>query len=260
VIYDESLRSGGNYLCKKVFKYINSGGKLVPAHLREYIYITSNKFYKLAYTFKYVNEDKNNYMNENFNLYAKFLDNPYKDRNASYVFLSNSDNSDERFMTDYLGEINEHFNHYLFSGTEVYNGYNNSEIANIFSAITYNGNNTTTNLTNYLNNNFDYFRISALTRERDAQQTLKDGASSLLTTTLATDGTLINYKKLHEDITNINYSGILPLKTLTLITGTSFTSIFGDNKETSYLTYDKVSNTNDLANPSLTPTVFVEAL
>jgi len=260
VIYDESLRSGGNYLCKKVFKYINSGGKLVPAHLREYIYITSNKFYKLAYTFKYVNEDKINYMYENFNLYAKFLDNPYKDRNASYVFLSNSDNSDGRFMTDYLGEIYDHFNNYLFSGMEVYNAYNNSEIANIFSAITYNGNNTTTNLTNYLNNNFDYFRISALTRERDAQQTLKDGSSSLLTTTLATDGTLINYKKLHEDITNINYTGILPLKTLTLITGTSFTSIFGDNKETSYLTYDKVSNTNNLANPSLTPTVFAEAL
>jgi hypothetical protein len=260
VIYDESNRSGANYSCKKVFKYINSGGKLVPAHLREYIYITSNKFYKLAYTFKYVNEDKNNYMYENFNLYAKFLDNPRNDRNASSVSLTNSDNSDGRFMTDYLGEINDNYNNYLFSGTEVYDGYNNSEIANIFSAITYNGNNTATNLTNYLNNNLDYFRISALTRERDAQQQLKDGASSLLTTTLATDGTLINYKKLHEDITNINYTGILPLKTLTLITGTSFTSIFGDNKETSYLTYDKVSNTNNLANPSLTPTVFVEAL
>lgn len=261
VIYDEStLQSNRNYYCKKVFKYINSGGKFVPAHLREYIYVPSNKFYKLAYTFKYLNEDKNNYIYENFNLYVKFLYSPGEDRGASYVSLTNGDNSDDRFMTAYLGEIYDNYNQYLFSGDEVYNAYNDSNMVNIFSAITYNNGNNATTLANYLNNNLDYFRINALTRERDAQQALKDGASSLLATTLATDNTLGIYKKLYEDINNINYLGALPLKELSLITSASFAAIFGNNKETEFITYDKTTDTNNLANPTLTPTVFVEVI
>lgn len=74
VIYDESNRLGGSstYSCKKVFKFILFNKKFRPAYLKQYINIPTNKFYKLAYTYYYINKTPNN-INDNFQLYYKYL-------------------------------------------------------------------------------------------------------------------------------------------------------------------------------------------
>ena len=278
VIYDEStLQSNRNYSCKKVFKYINNGIKYVPAYSRNYIEIPTNKFYKLAYTFKYVN-DTTSWIYDYFNIYAKFLNNPRNDRGASSVLLTNGDNSDSQFDTYYLSDINVNYASYLFSGDAIYRAYNNTDMIRIFSTISYDNNNDArTNslnyaaLTEYINNGrldnapIDYFRLNALTNEINTKQVLLDGAYDKLTGILNSDSTITNYKTLYNDIRNIKFKDELPLKSLTLNRGTPFVSIFGtdnagENKATDYITYDKVSDTNNLANPVLTQAVYIEAL
>jgi len=74
VIYDESNKPSGNsvYNCKKVFKYILFNNKFKPAYLKQYINIPTNKFYKIAYTYYYLNNTASS-INDNFQLYYKYL-------------------------------------------------------------------------------------------------------------------------------------------------------------------------------------------
>jgi len=72
VIYDESNLSGAQYNCKKVFKYNLYNNRYRPSYLRQYIQIPTNKFYKLAYSYYYINNTTSN-RNEEFKLYYRYL-------------------------------------------------------------------------------------------------------------------------------------------------------------------------------------------
>jgi hypothetical protein len=72
VIYDESNLSGAQYNCKKVFKYNLYNNRYRPSYLRQYIQIPTNKFYKLAYSYYYINNTTSN-RNEDFKLYYRYL-------------------------------------------------------------------------------------------------------------------------------------------------------------------------------------------
>lgn len=75
VIYNENNRSGGNsiYNCKKVFKYNLYNNKYRPSYLKQYVEIPQNRFYKLAYTYYYINNTSTN-IDTNFQLYSSYLD------------------------------------------------------------------------------------------------------------------------------------------------------------------------------------------
>ena len=72
VIYDENNLSGAQYNCKKVFKYNLYNNRYRPSYLRQYVDIPKNKFYKLAYSYYYINNTTGN-KNEDFKLYYKYL-------------------------------------------------------------------------------------------------------------------------------------------------------------------------------------------
>jgi len=72
VIYDESNLSGAQYNCKKVFKYNLYNNRYRPSYLRQYVDIPKNKFYKLAYSYYYINNTTGN-KNEDFKLYYKYM-------------------------------------------------------------------------------------------------------------------------------------------------------------------------------------------
>jgi hypothetical protein len=73
VIYDESNLSGAQYNCKKVFKYNLYNNRYRPSYLRQYVDIPKNKFYKLAYSYYYINNTTSN-KNEEFKLFYKYLE------------------------------------------------------------------------------------------------------------------------------------------------------------------------------------------
>ena len=71
VIYDESNLSGSQYNCKKVFKYNLYNNRYLPSYLRQYIHIPTNKFYKLAYSYYYINNTSSS-ISEDFKLYYSY--------------------------------------------------------------------------------------------------------------------------------------------------------------------------------------------
>ena len=73
VVYDESNLSGAQYICKKVFKYNLYNNRYRPSYLRQYIQIPTNKFYKIAYSYYYMNNTGSN-KDEQFQLYYKYLE------------------------------------------------------------------------------------------------------------------------------------------------------------------------------------------
>jgi hypothetical protein len=176
------------------------------------------------------------------------------------VPLTIPSNDDALFARDNIAEINTSLNKYLFTGTDIHAAYNNTDLISLFSTIKYENNNST-ELKAYLNNKpIDYFNLNSLETKITEEQRKYDGENTLLTTRIRDDPTIAKYKKLYNNIYNINLQAVIPFENLTLKTGASFISIFGNNKENDYITYDKVSNINNLANPALTPTVFVEAI
>ena len=72
VVYDESNLSGAQYICKKVFKYNLYNNRYRPSYLRQYVDIPKNKFYKIAYSYYYMNNTGSN-KEEQFNLYYRYL-------------------------------------------------------------------------------------------------------------------------------------------------------------------------------------------
>jgi hypothetical protein len=264
VIYDESNLSGSQYNCKTVFKYKRYDTRNMPSYLRQYIQIPTNKFYKLAYTYYYFNNTTGN-IDDNFNIYCKYLNTTSQILEGS-VFLTNPANNDSQFAKDNIAEISTSLNQYLFSGINIHTAYNNDTLKSLFSTISYYNNNSEA-LRAYLDtggkiNNapIDYFKLNFLDTKITEEQSKYDSENNLLTTAINNNPTIANYTMLYNDINNINYTSLIPVDNLTLKTGTSFVSIFGEGKENSYITFDKVSNTNNLSNPTLTPTVFVEAI
>ena len=264
VIYDENNLSGSQYNCKTVFKYKRYDTRNMPAHLIKYIQIPTNKFYKLAYTYYYFN-NTTGIIDDNFNLYCKYL-NTASQILEGYVPLTNPANNDNLFARVQIEEINTSLNQYLFSGTNIYAAYNNDTLKSLFTTISYDNNNSEA-LRAYLdkggkinNTPIDYFKLNFLDTKITEEQSKYDSENNLLTTAIDNDPTIASYNTLYNDINNINYTSLIPVENLTLRTGSSFVSIFGEGKENSYITFDKVSNTNNLSNPTLTPTVFVEAI
>jgi hypothetical protein len=189
---------------------------------------------------------------------------PSQQSTTTSVPLTNPTNDDALYANDNIREISTSLNQYLFSGTEVYNSYNNDTLKSLFSTISYN-NNSSENLKSYLDTGgkingaaIDYFKINFLNSQIREEQ-LKDSQEfSVLATTIREDPTIANYTTLYNTIKDINYTSIIAVDNLSLKTGSTFLSIFGADKEAPYITFDKVSNINNLANPSLIPTVFVE--
>lgn len=189
-----------------------------------------------------------------------FNNSPSQQSTTTSVPLTNPSNDDALFARDNIAEINTSLNQYLFTGTDIHAAYYNTGLISLFSTIKYENNNST-ELKAYLNNKpIDYFNLNSLETKITEEQRKYDGENTLLTTRIRDDPTIAKYKKLYNNIYNINLQAVIPFENLTLKTGASFISIFGNNKENDYITYDKVSNINNLANPALTPTVFVEAI
>lgn len=189
---------------------------------------------------------------------------PSQQSTTTSVSLTNPTNDDALYANDNISEINTSLNQYLFSGREVYISYNDNTLKSLFSTISYN-NNSSENLKAYLDTGgkingaaIDYFKINFLNNQIQEEQ-LKDSRElSVLATTIREDPTIANYTTLYNTIKNINYTSIIAVDNLSLKTGSTFLSIFGADKEAPYITFDKVSNINNLANPSLIPAVFVE--
>ena len=164
-----------------------------------------------------------------------------------------------------MDRINTPLNEYLFSGKVVYDSYNNPDMKNIFSSIRFvnnieNSNNPYEKLTNYLTrDDIDYFDSRSITKEKDAVQQLIDGENIRLTNEINNNNNIRSINTLTTSIKNIDYKGLLPINDPQLLTGTSFLTIFGNN-ENDYITFDKVSNLNNLANPRLSQAVYIEAL
>lgn len=73
MIYDENNLKSTNYNCRIVFKYNKYNNVFKPSYLKQYIKITTSKFYKIAYYYQSYNNNSNN-VNNNFNLYFKYLE------------------------------------------------------------------------------------------------------------------------------------------------------------------------------------------
>ena len=73
MIYDESNLQSTNYNCRTVFKYNKYSNQYKPSYLKQYIKITTSKFYKIAYYYQSYNNTSNN-INNNFNIYFKYLE------------------------------------------------------------------------------------------------------------------------------------------------------------------------------------------
>ena len=73
VVYDDTNLSGSPYICKKVFKYNLYNNRYRPSYLRQYVQIPTNKFYKIAYSYYYMNNTGSN-KDEQFQLYYKYLE------------------------------------------------------------------------------------------------------------------------------------------------------------------------------------------
>lgn len=185
---------------------------------------------------------------------------PSQQSTTTSVPLTNPSNDDALFAKDNIAEIDTSLNQYLFTGANIHAAYSNSDLISLFSTIKYENNNSA-ELKAYLNNKpFDYFNLNSLETKITEEQRKFDGENTILTTKIRDDPTIAKYKTLYNNINNINLQAVIPFENLTLKTGASFISIFGNNKENDYITYDKVSNINNLANSALTPTVFVEAI
>jgi hypothetical protein len=179
---------------------------------------------------------------------------------STYVSLTSS-NDNSLFTRNRITEINTPLNEYLYSGQNVYDSYNNANMRKIFSTISYANNNYRNyqELSNYLNTQgIDYFSVRYLGGERDKKQRSIDEESGKLTTLINNSPIINNAIALSKAIKGIDYNGNLPRNDPVLKAGISFTTIFG-NKETDYITYDKVTNLNNLANPGLIKAVYVEA-
>ena len=180
---------------------------------------------------------------------------------STYVSLTSS-NDNSLFTRNNITHINTPLNDYLYNGQAVYNSYKNANMIKIFSTISY-ANNSYKNyqeLANHLNTqDIDYFDVRLYGSQKNAQQKLIDDESGVLTTAINQSSTIISVKALTKAIKDIDYKGLLPIGDPQLIHGKSFVSIFGNRTE-DFITYDKVANLNNLANPGLGQAVYIEAL
>jgi hypothetical protein len=200
---------------------------------------------------------------------------------STSVQLTNTSSDDTLYTANNitnLMRINTSLNQYLFSGANIHTDYRNSNLIRIFSTISYENNNDAKvnslnyqALTDYIDQGqingypIDYFGIVSLNEKINAQQILLDAEYGVLTNKINKDPTIAGYKILYNKIRDINYKEELPLKRLTLINGTPFVSIFGQNgsgedKVANYITFDKVYNLNNLGNANLSKAVYIEAL
>ena len=183
----------------------------------------------------------------------------------TYVSL-NSANDDSLFSPNAINSINTPMNQFLFNGTNINAGYKNPDVANVFSTIKYVNNDyagvkSFQNLATYIDTDrLDYFNIRNLTNQRTVQQTLIDGEGARLTGEIKDSRAILNLNTLTNAIKSIDYKGLLPVGNPQLLSGKTFTSIFGSGNEASYITIDKVRDLNNLANPELSEAVYIEAL
>jgi hypothetical protein len=182
------------------------------------------------------------------------------------VPLTNPTNNDDLFARVQIEEINTSLNQYLFSGENIYSAYNNDTLKSLFSTISYDNNNSEALIAfldkgGKINNApIDYFKLNFLDSKIIEEQSRYDAEYNLLVAAINNNTTIASYTTLYNDIANIDYSSLIPVDNLTLRTGASFISIFGESKEIDYITDEKVENFNNLANPNLKKSVYVEAL
>ena len=192
--------------------------------------------------------------------------------------LSDTSSNTDIFTTSDLSSINTSLNQYLFSGPKLHTAYSDSNMIKLFSTITYENNFDSRNnslnyqaLADYINKGsidgvpIDYFGLVLLQNEINAETLKIDAEYGKLTDIINGDPTITNYKNLYKKIKGINYKSELPVDNLNLKSGTPFVSIFGQdasgqNKANDYITFDKVANLNNLANPGLGQAVYIEAL
>ena len=179
------------------------------------------------------------------------------------VLLSDTTNDDNLFTQTSLSSINTPLNDYLFSGSTIYNDYRNTNLIRIFSTISYTNNNYRNyeNLINYLGTDgVDYFNTMSLSRQKQTVQANIDGESTTLTNNIRDSTTIRQLNELSTTLKAINYNTLLPIGPPVLKSNISFTTIFGNNNESTYITEDKIADNNNFANVVLKKAIYVEAL
>jgi hypothetical protein len=184
-------------------------------------------------------------------------------------------NDDNAYSADKITEIITPMTPYILSGKTLYRDYKNTidpTIMNIFSTIKYDGNTAADyqQLAYYLGTDaVDYYDTKILDDQRKKleQDITKKKAERF--STLNDDLIITDLKTLLNSILQIDYTGLITLGTPSLrnnvdILSTSSlypTQLFNET----HLTYEKIStnyllNQNDLLNPPLSQSIYIEAL
>ena len=181
------------------------------------------------------------------------------------VLLNDTSNDDSLFTRTSMSSIITPLTDYLFSGSAIYNDYKDTNLISIFSTIGYTGNNSGTynNLINYLGtDSVDYFNTIELSRRKQTVQANIDGESTVLANSMRDSTTLLQLNELTLNLRVVidGFTNLLPIGPPVLKSGTSFTTIFGNDKESTYITEDKIADINNFANVLLKKAIYIEAL
>jgi hypothetical protein len=166
---------------------------------------------------------------------------------------------------------------YLFGGTNINRDYVNINIMNLFSNITYIGNDRTTyaSIINYLNdpNDVDFFNIKKFYNDEATARDYKDRIlpkeiedTKRKDTAIINMNTIIGYiNSLKGNNANVNYDSHLPTTSPSIYKDITIDEIFGKNFDR-LITKDKVKDYNALFNANLnarappTKKIYVEAV
>jgi len=181
------------------------------------------------------------------------------------VLLSDATNDDNLFIRSSLTSINTSLTNYLFSGPAIYSDYRNTNLISIFSTIGYTGNNSGNynNLINYLaTDSVDFFNMRSLSIQRQQFQAAIDGEQALLASEKTGSQAIQQLDGLTTRLNEIvnSFTNLLPIGPPVLKTDATFTTIFGNNKEATYITEDKIADINNFANVELKKAIYIEAI
>jgi len=266
MIYDElNLKDTTNYNCITAFKFSKYNNEMKPSYLKQFIKITTGKFYKIVYYYISHN-NSNDSQSSNFNIFFTYLDaSP-----TTYIEINKTVNKNDEslFAMNNISSINVPANDYLFCGNIMYADYKNTDntIMDLFTDIKYDNNDYINyqKLANYIYADpIDYFKITILRSEKTSIERQISEIVDYLPVKIRNDAEIADINRLLTAINNIKYNELLPIDDVSIKPNSGILNIFGDNYA-NLLTYDRVNNYNSLVNNSINTTtsssIYIEAI
>jgi hypothetical protein len=236
-----------------------------PSYLKQFIKITTGKFYKIVYYYISHN-NSNDSQSSNFNIFFTYLDaSP-----TTYIEINKTVNKNDEslFAMNNISSINVPANDYLFCGNIMYADYKNTDntIMDLFTDIKYDNNDYINyqKLANYIYADpIDYFKITILRSEKTSIERQISEIVDYLPVKIRNDAEIADINRLLTAINNIKYNELLPIDDVSIKPNSGILNIFGDNYA-NLLTYDRVNNYNSLVNNSINTTtsssIYIEAI